>query len=187
MPTDLTIFAAQYLVILDAVLAAAALAPLLWRQPRNDTLRWAIATVTALLVAGVLAQIGAALVSDPRPFTQDHVQPLIRHAADNGFPSDHALLAAAIVAAVILARPLWSIPFAVMAYLVDWARVGAGIHHVADVVGSSAFVAAGLLVGLAVAPTLAERLGPHLPRALMAPDRPRLSRRAGQEDHRVPS
>ena len=163
MPPDLTIFAAKYLVFLDAACAAALLIWLLWARPRDVLLRWVVAVVIMVIVSYVAAQVGAALYTDPRPFTQDHVKPLIAHAADNGFPSDHALLAAAIVAAVFLASEYWALPFVFLAILVDWARVGAGIHHVIDVVGSSVCVAIGLAVAMLVAPPIARALLKRLP------------------------
>jgi undecaprenyl-diphosphatase len=169
MPTDLTIFAAKYLVFIDALFAVALLLVLLYRHPRADILRWAIAIVLTVVIAGILAKVGAHLYSDPRPFTQDHVRPLISHAPDNGFPSDHALLAAAIAAAVLLIAPWWVIPFAILGFLVDWARVGAGIHHVADVLGSTVFVAIGVLIAWWLAPMITDWLLPHLP-ASWAPE-----------------
>ncbi|GAC1469266.1 MAG: undecaprenyl-diphosphatase [Chloroflexota bacterium] len=167
MPGDVTVFVASYLVFIEVLLAALALTPVLWRQPRESTVRWAITLGIAAIVAYVLAQAGAAAYTDPRPFATDHVRPLIAHARDNGFPSDHALLAAIVVAAVLVLRPWWAIPFAVLAFLIDWARVGAGIHHVIDVVGSSIFVGIGTLVGLALAPVITRHLVPRLPPALM--------------------
>jgi undecaprenyl-diphosphatase len=163
MPADLTIFAASYLVYLEGALALVVLAWLLARRPRADLVRWAIAVAVMFVLGLALSRVGAMLYTDPRPFTQDHVRPLLAHAADNGFPSDHALLAAAIVAAVLLLRPAWCLPFVVLAILVDWARVGAGIHHVQDVVGSSAIVLVATIVAMVVAPLFAARLTPRLP------------------------
>ncbi|MGI8968081.1 MAG: phosphatase PAP2 family protein [Chloroflexota bacterium] len=154
MPGDVTAFAAQDLVLIDALLAVVAVVYLLYRRPRAFILRWVIAVVVVVIVGFVAAKIGAAVYTDPRPFTTDHIRPLVSHAPDNGFPSDHALLAAAIVAAVALVSPLWSLPFVLLGFLVDWARVGAGIHHVADVVGSALFVALGLLIAVFVAPLI---------------------------------
>lgn len=163
MPADLTIFAAKYLVFIDALLAAIVLVVVLYRRPHADVIRWIVAIVITAVLAFIFARIGAALYHDPRPFTQDHVKPLITHAADNGFPSDHGLLAAVIVAAILLAAPTWSLPFVVLAVLVDWARVGAGIHHVADVIGSSLFVALATVIAILVAPALTRLLLPHVP------------------------
>ncbi|MBV9280936.1 MAG: phosphatase PAP2 family protein [Chloroflexi bacterium] len=163
MPSDLTIFAAQYLVYIDGALALGVLGWLLFRRPSPDVARWAVAVAIMIVLSYVIATIGAALYNDPRPFTQDHVKPLISHGPDNGFPSDHALLAAAIVAAVLLASPLWALVFAVPAILVDWARVGAGIHHLQDVIGSSVIVLLATIVALAVSPFIAGRLTRYLP------------------------
>ncbi|MGH2447883.1 MAG: phosphatase PAP2 family protein, partial [Chloroflexota bacterium] len=129
MPSDLTIFAARYLVFIDAALAAAVILWLLWRRPVSSWVGYGIAAAVLLVLSVVFAHIGAAVYSDPRPFTQDHIKPLISHAADNGFPSDHALLAAAIVALVGMLSLWWALQFVVLGILVDWARVGAGIHH----------------------------------------------------------
>lgn len=168
MPSSITIFAANDLVFIDALLAAAVVISLLFRRPRPLILRWVIAVGVMLVVSYIAATIGAAAYNDPRPFTTDHVRPLISHAPDNGFPSDHALLAAAIVAAVALVSPLWALPFVVLGFLVDWARVGAGIHHVVDVVASSLFVALGLLLALLVAPLITGLVLPYVPENLLA-------------------
>ena len=169
MPSDLTIFAATYLVFIEALLAAAFLVPVLLPRPRTEWVRWAVLTGVMLVLAYVFAKIGGAVYSDPRPFVTDHIRPLIAHAPDNGFPSDHALLAAALAAAVAFARPLLALPVAVVAILVDWARVGAGLHHVADVAGSALFVALGAAVALAIAPTIIRSLRPYLPDWLVRP------------------
>jgi undecaprenyl-diphosphatase len=163
VPTSLTIFAAKYLVFIAVALAAVVLAVRLWPRPRLGLLRWGIAAVVMLVLSLVFAKIGAAVYNDPRPFTTDHIQPLIAHAADNGFPSDHALLAAAVVVLVAMVDLAWSLPFVILAILVDWARVGAGIHHVVDVVGSTLFVALAALIALAVAEAVIRWLTPRLP------------------------
>jgi undecaprenyl-diphosphatase len=97
----------------------------------------------------------------------EHFRPLIPHEADNGFPSDHALLAAGIVAAVGFARLLWVLPFGLLAGLVDWARVGVGVHHPIDVLGSDAFVLLGVVVALVVAAAITARVLPYVPGRLL--------------------
>jgi undecaprenyl-diphosphatase len=169
MPSDLTIFGAKYLVFLEALLAVALLVPVLLPRPRVEWIRWAVLMGITLVLAYAFAKVGGALYSDPRPFVTDHVRPLIPHAADNGFPSDHALLATVLVAAVAFVRPLWSLPVAAVAVLVDWARVGAGIHHVADVLGSTVFVAVAAVVALLLAPAIVRLITPHLPAAMVPP------------------
>ncbi len=163
MPADLTIFAAKYLIFIAGILAAAFLAIRLWQQPRLSILYWVLAAGMVLVLCFALALLGGALYKDPRPFTTSHIAPLVPHAANNGFPSDHALLAAALVALVALVDILWTLPFVLLAVLIDWARVGAGIHHVIDVVGSSVLVAIAAVIAVAVARLLIGRLAEVLP------------------------
>ena len=167
MPRDITIFGAQYLIYIDALLAAAVVLLALYRRPRTAALRWLVIIGMTVVIAFICAQIGAAVYNDPRPFTQDHVKPLISHGADNGFPSDHGLLAALIVAAVLLLDLRFVAVFVLLGVLVDWARVGAGIHHVIDVVGSAAFVVLGLAIGYALGPVIVRMLLPHVPQRLL--------------------
>lgn len=163
MPRDVTIFAAKYLVFIAALLAVLMLAVRLRQQPRSQLLWWACAAGLLLVLSFAFAKIGGAVYNDPRPFTTSHVPPLIPHAADNGFPSDHALLAAALAALVALVDLTWALPLVILAVFVDWARVGAGIHHVVDVGGASVFVAIATLVAIVVAPFIVRWLSPYLP------------------------
>lgn len=174
MPTDLTVFGAGALIYIDAVAAAVALALLLYRKPASVILRWSVAAVLTLLLSFLGAQLAAALYNDPRPFVVEHYRPLIAHAADNGFPSDHSLLAAAIVAMVAFARWLWTVPFVLLGGIVEVARVGAGLHHPIDVIGSDVVVGIAAVLVAVLAPGTARRLLPYVPTRLLnlvaAPD-----------------
>lgn len=105
----------------------------------------------ALAIAVVLAKI----VDRPRPFVDDpgRVHLLVKHAADPGFPSDHATAAFAIATALFLCdRRAGAVAlFAAVLLAVD--RVAVGIHYPGDVL-------AGALIGALVAIVLA-RLRPH--------------------------
>lgn len=163
MPADLTIFAAKYLVFIEALLAAVILVAILYPRRRIEWVRWAVAVAIMLVLAYIFAKIGASIYNDPRPFVSDHIHPLISHAPDNGFPSDHGLLAAALVAGVAFVRRLPALIVAVLAVLVDWGRVGSGLHHVVDVIGSTLFVALAAAIALLVAPIIVRAIAPHLP------------------------
>jgi membrane-associated phospholipid phosphatase len=158
-------------VFIEAALGVVILGFLLYRRPHNDIVRWLVTCILMFVLAEILAQLGHAAYQDPRPFTVDHVKPLFAHAPDNGFPSDHAMLAALVVGAVAFISVWWSLPLAALAVLVDWARVGAGIHHAADVAGSSLFVAGAALVALLLAPAVSRLLLPLLPPAMTAEQR----------------
>jgi undecaprenyl-diphosphatase len=94
-----------------------------------------------LLIAGgflslVLAKIGAHLYYHPRPFLTDHITPLFKASHDNGFPSDHTLLAAYLGFAVLSHSRRDGLILLAVALLVGWARVAAGVHHFTDILGS---------------------------------------------------
>ncbi len=163
MPADITVFGAGAVIYIDAVAAAIALALLLYRKPGSTILRWTVAAVLTLLLSFLGAQIAATLYNDPRPFVVGHYRPLIAHAADNGFPSDHSLLAAAIVAVMAFARWLWTLPFVLLGGIVEAARVGAGLHHPIDVVGSDVVVVIAAVLAAVLAPAIARRLMPYVP------------------------
>lgn len=103
-----------------------------------------------LLCGGVLALLLSTIAShlyyDTRPFVTEHTVPLIAHAADNGFPSDHALFTSFIGFAIYLhSRAVGSV-LLLVAVLVGVARVAARIHHPIDIVGS--FVIAAISVAI---------------------------------------
>ena len=77
----------------------------------------AVATRRAVVAAGLSAALGLAvaavvsrLVDRPRPFVAHHgVHLFAAHAADPGFPSDHATAAFAIAVALLLRSRTWGL------------------------------------------------------------------------------
>ena len=126
---------ADYLIYGAVVILA-----LLWFHRAG--LRAGLAVAVGAVVALGIGQVLAALLPESRPFVLDHFTPLVPHAADSSFPSDHLLVLGALVGGVLMAsRPLAAVA-ALMALLVAAARVFVGIHHPVDVVG-------GFLIGMA--------------------------------------
>ena len=70
------------------------------------------------------------------PFVENNFVPLIAHAADNGFPSDHTLFGAAIASVIFLFDKKWGTGLFMLAFLVGVSRVLAGVHHFVDIAGS---------------------------------------------------
>jgi undecaprenyl-diphosphatase len=108
-----------------------------------------------LLAGGVLAlaldEVAGHLYYDPRPFVTHHLVPIIAHAADNGFPSDHALLTFFLAFTMLIySRRLAAVLF-LNAVLVSWARVAAHIHNPRDIVGSFLIAALAVAVSYGVA------------------------------------
>lgn len=126
------IFGAKYLIIAPLLLALASL----WRAPREKQREMLIRGAIILPFAYVLALIVRHFWYDPRPFVTGGFAPLIPHAADNGFPSDHALLAAALAAAVGFSSRKIAASMWVITLLIGLARVAAGVHHWSDIAGS---------------------------------------------------
>ncbi len=108
------------------------------------------ATLVRLVVLAVLALAAAKLfshiISDPRPYIVEHTQPLAPTAADNGFPSDHTLLAAFFTASMwwISRRALPYFAAATLVLLL--ARLGIEAHHTLDVFGSVLIVLAAAII-----------------------------------------
>jgi undecaprenyl-diphosphatase len=142
-------------IALVVVLAAAGL---LLRRPGVLA-----ASILAVLAAGaglIVAALLARVVDRPRPFvSHPQIHAFLAHAADPGFPSDHATAAFAIaVVLVVRLGPRWW-PVLVFAAALAVSRVLVGVHYPADVL-------AGALLGTAAALAVcvaAARLGPRLP------------------------
>ena len=104
--------------------------------PREKQKRMALFAAAVLATAYLLAMLLGQLFYNPRPFVSDGITPLIPHAADNGFPSDHVLLTAAIASVLYVFNHKLGIAVFIIAFLVGASRVFAGIHHWTDIFGS---------------------------------------------------
>lgn len=120
---------------------------------RRDGFRSAAIQVVVTAIAGLaLMLIAQALHHDPRPFVENPtVHPLFPHAADDGFPSDHAVAAGAMTGLIATRFRLLWIPFAVAAVAIAWARVAAHVHHGQDVIAGLAIGVVAALLGWLVA------------------------------------
>ncbi len=126
------IFSAKYLFILPVLI----LGGYFFAQRRPAQKRMALFAVPAGLLTYTIGLIAGYLYYDPRPFVVGHFTPLITHAANNGFPSDHTLLASVLAMVGLywswrLGAVLW-----VVAIVIAVARVYVGVHHPIDVIGS---------------------------------------------------
>jgi undecaprenyl-diphosphatase len=108
------------------------------------------ATVAAVLSAGLALAIGkviSGLVDRARPFVADPhgVHLFSSHAADPGFPSDHATAAFAVAVAILLRKRGWGVAALVAAAIVPVGRVALGFHYPSDVLAGAALGAAAAL------------------------------------------
>lgn len=168
---DVIVFIAQYFFILSIAIAG-----LVWlRVPAGQ--KWTLA-VTG--VAGGLAGLGfitlaGMLYYDPRPFVAQHIHPLFAHAADNGFPSDHAALTMFLAVCVLFCSRLWGGALVVNALLAGTARVLAHVHSPLDIVARFVFAAVAALLAHWAAPWVVRKL-PLAP----PPEHPAGDARSGQ-------
>jgi undecaprenyl-diphosphatase len=124
-------FAAVYLIV-----AAALVAIPLWL--RSDGLRSLVAAALGALLAVALTAAIGMLWDRPRPFVAEHFTPLISHAADASFPSDHLAALGAVTICVWFTSRRLGLIVAVIALVVAFARVYVGVHYVSDVAGGFA-------------------------------------------------
>src|SRR5438132_10951672 len=94
------IFGAKYLFLAVPLLFLFAL----YQASRKDKKQLIIALITALVIAAILDKLLGKLYYDPRPFVSHNLKPLVKHAADNGFPSEHTLFSTAIGTVLYLYR-----------------------------------------------------------------------------------
>lgn len=148
MLDTVVIFCAKYLIYIEIV----AFLVFLVAMRRRTRVRLFFMSVIALPLAYLVGKIASLFWYDTRPFAEYGLVPFIAHAADNGFPSDHMLLASTLASLVTLRSPRWGILFWAMAIVIGASRVAARIHHPIDIVASaiigaaSAFIAFYLIV-----------------------------------------
>lgn len=128
------IFCAKYLFALSVL----TLGIYFLRQPKANWKRMILFAVSSAALAFLIAKLGGLLYYDPRPFVVGNFTPLIPHAPDNGFPSDHALLVSAIAMIGTLWNKKWGFVLWILAILVAIGRVYVGVHHAMDIFGSFA-------------------------------------------------
>lgn len=108
-----------------------------------------VAAVPAAACALIVTAVIGHLVDRPRPFVaHPGVHTFLAHAADPGFPSDHATGAFAIAVAVWLHSRRWGAVLLVLSALLAIGRVALGVHYPTDVL-------AGACIGAAAAVLLA--------------------------------
>lgn len=129
---SLFIFGAEYLYIASVF----GLAYIFVKLPKEDRKEFLVFTLVVFALSFCLAVLGRQIYDNPRPFVVESFQPLIPHEADNGFPSDHTLLVAAIASVIMFFRKRAAVILWVIAITVAVSRVYVGVHHFVDVIGS---------------------------------------------------
>jgi undecaprenyl-diphosphatase len=92
-----------------------------------------VAAVFAVAVGLTLER----LLHRPRPFVELGLTPLFPHADVSSFPSDHTLVAFALVGPLVWGAPRWGVWLAGWALIMGFARVAAGVHYPSAIIGSA--------------------------------------------------
>ncbi len=129
---DIIIFTASY-VYLASIATTAAYFFYLKGRARRRFVRLSVFALPLSYLTGLLAGF---LYYDPRPFVVLHIVPLFSHVADNGFPSDHALLMGTLAAIVTAFNTRLGVFLWILAVAVGAARVLAHVHHTIDILAS---------------------------------------------------
>ncbi|MHB8660806.1 MAG: phosphatase PAP2 family protein [Minisyncoccota bacterium] len=134
------ILSAKYLYILPALILGVYFLMRQWPAQK----RMALFALPSALLTYLLGLFGGYLYYDPRPFIVGHFTPLLTHAADNGFPSDHTLLASALAMIGFYWNRWLGVGLWVIAIVIAVARVYVGVHHPVDVLASMIFAIIGV-------------------------------------------
>jgi len=112
---------------------------------------WRRTAVAAGLSAGLALAVGkviSELVDRARPFVAEPhgVHLFSAHAADPGFPSDHATGAFAVAMAIWLRNRRWGTVALIAAAVLSVGRVAIGVHYPSDVLAGAALGCAAALL-----------------------------------------
>ncbi len=129
-----------------------------WIRDNADCKLTLVAATEAALAGLLCNQLIGLFYFHPRPFALGLCTPLIGHAPDSSFPSDHGtfLFAAVLYLLVSKRMPRRGAALLAVAVLTAWARVYCGVHFPFDMFASFAI---GMLSALAIF-ALRKRIAP---------------------------
>lgn len=140
----LVIFAAQYLLFVIILIAVVFWAIL----PKAKKVSFVVYGTLATIITYLLSRLASMAFYNPRPFVVSKTIPLIQHAADNGFPSDHTLLSALVAFVVFRYSKLWGSILLVLTLFVGGSRIIAKVHSPLDIIGAIAIAGVGCLLSI---------------------------------------
>ncbi|MFE9191703.1 phosphatase PAP2 family protein [Micromonospora sp. NPDC007208] len=159
---DVLEWCAVWLIYLLGALATVAL--LLGLSSRGWPLLVRVAASLALAFAA--GQVVAFASTEVRPFQTHPVHQLIPHDPGGSLPSDHATAAFAVAFAVgVFLSWRWGLLLSVLATVIGFARVWAGVHYPADVLAGAVIGGAAVLTIALAARVLDQRAHQQRPRA----------------------
>jgi undecaprenyl-diphosphatase len=130
---DVMIFCASYLIYIVFLTALVCVGYMAYKREWRSVIYF----FSALIVSYGLLKLASLTNFDHRPFMDHHLTQLVAHAGGKSFPSDHTTVATAIAAALLFFSPFKKTAWLLVAAacLIGFARVFAGIHYPADIIG----------------------------------------------------
>ncbi len=153
MPDWLIIFGAKYLIAVVVIITG-----IFWLQRnKEDKKIMAVRGLITMPLSLLSARLISMLYYNPRPFVVENIAPLIQHASDNGFPSDHTLLAAACAALIASYDKKLGGVLYLLTILIGASRVAAKVHHPLDIFGSIVIASAVIWLTVLIQKKLAKK------------------------------
>lgn len=152
--TALIIFGAKYLV---AIVMLGGAVTLSFAGERRRRLTYLLAI--ALPLGYALARLAGLFFQHNQPFAVEGFEPLLPHAVDNAFPSDHVAIAGVFASVAFLADRRAGLVLWAFALLVGLARMLAGLHYGVDVLAAAVLALAAVWVARLVLTRLAPGVG----------------------------
>ncbi len=128
----IVIFIAQYLIFIEALVAAI----VLFKSEKESRIKVFLLLIITSAFSFVIAKIAGSIYYNPRPFVLNNSSPLFFHEATNGFPSNHSLLAFALALPILSFNRKVGLALSAFAILIGLSRIMSGVHHPADIFGS---------------------------------------------------
>ena len=130
--TELIVFGAKYLVAPVIVSAAIVLSR---NKERRKHLTWTLAV--ALPLGYTLARLAGLFFAHNQPFAVEGLEPLVPHAVDNSFPSDHVLIGGVFASLAFLADRKVGLVLWALTLVVGISRILAWLHYGVDVLAAA--------------------------------------------------
>src|SRR3989344_3320827 len=130
--TPFIIFVAKYLI---AAIAGAAAAVVVADKERR--IKIVYAALIALPLGYALARLAGLFFAHNQPFAVEGFEPLIPHAIDNSFPSDHVVLGGIFASLAFLVDRKVGLVLWAFTLLVGLSRMLAWLHYGVDVLARS--------------------------------------------------
>ncbi len=129
----LVILCGKYLIYISVLISII----YLFLQSKDVRKKILLMAVFTLPVAFVIAKVMSNFYYSTRPFVSGHFTPLISHAANNGFPSNHALLSFTLASVIFTFNKKVGGVLFLFGVMISVSRVYAGIHSPVDILGAA--------------------------------------------------